>query len=203
MSVQLSRSSTKEPETLIEFEIVQLLNSALKENYRNFIMISLALATGLRNDELCSLTIELVKCFEVVPTILNLPGTIAKGGTPREIPLTPDMRSQLEIFLTWKIKTNEDLSPDSYLFVSKFAHRKLSPRDFQRIVSGISQRSIGRSIHPHVLRHTFATKLLRVSNLEIVRKVLGHKNVQTTQVYVHPSSDDISKAVNKISLSTQ
>jgi len=198
MSVALSKPSAKEPETLIDFEVSQLLNLAHKGNYRNFIMIHLALATGLRNDELINITVELVKCFEIVPTILTLPGTIAKGGSPREIPLTPDIRNHLENFLAWKLNFKEDTSPGAYLFVSQHAHKKLNPRDFQRIVSSVSQKSIGRSIHPHVLRHTFATRLLRVSNLEIVRKVLGHKNISTTQVYLHPSTDEISQAVNKI-----
>lgn len=198
MSVQLSAPSTKEPETLVDFEIMKICSEASKHNFRDFVMIRLALATGLRNNEICSLTIELIKCFEVVPTILNLPGTIAKGGTPRDIPLSPDTRELLESFLGWKNVAQEDVHPNSFLFVSKHTHNQLNPRDFQRIVSVISQKSIGRSIHPHVFRHTFATKLLRVSNLEIVRKVLGHKNIQTTSIYTHPSTDEISKAVNKL-----
>jgi len=198
MSVMNSRPQTKEPETLIDYEASCILSHAYQNNFRNFIMIDLALATGLRNDEICSLTIECIKCFEVIPTILSLPGTIAKGGSPREIPLTPDIRKNLEEFLSWKVDNDEDISPSSFLFVSKYSHNKLSPRDFQRIVAGISQESIGRSIHPHVFRHTFATKLLRVSNLEIVRKVLGHKNILTTSIYTHPSTDEISQAVNKI-----
>jgi len=198
MSLPFTKPSIKEPETLIDYEASSILSQAYQDNYRNFTMIALALATGLRNDEICSLTIECIKCFEVIPTILSLPGTIAKGGSPREIPLTPDIRKNLEEFLSWKVDNDEDISPSSFLFVSKYSHNKLSPRDFQRIVAGISQESIGRSIHPHVFRHTFATKLLRVSNLEIVRKVLGHKNILTTSIYTHPSTDEISQAVNKI-----
>jgi site-specific recombinase XerD len=127
-----------------------------------------------------------------------LPGTIAKGNSPRDIPLNPDIREHLKQFLTFKRNQKENTSPGDYLFVSVFSHRKLSPRDFQRIVSTASYTTIGRSIHPHILRHTFATRLLAVSNLRIVQKVLGHKNIQTTQIYTHPSSNDISDAINKL-----
>ena len=198
MSVAHTQPSIKEPEILIDAEISMLYSKIEMENPRNFMMIVLALATGLRNNEVCSLTIELIRCFETIPSILSLPGSIAKGGTPREIPLTPDIRNNLENFLAWKENNDEDISPDAYLFVSKFTHKKLSPRDFQRIVASVSKKSIGRPIHPHVLRHTFATRLLRVSNLQIDQKVLGHKHISTTTIYTHPSTDEISKAVNKI-----
>jgi len=200
MTVPLTKPSIKEPETLIDAEIHMIKQTAKKENFRNFVMISLALSTGLRNNEICGLTVELIRCFSIVPTILSLPGTIAKGGTPREIHLKPDTRELLDQFLAWKDNFGEDTNPDSYLFVSQNAHNQLNPRDFQRIVSGISQRAIGRKIHPHVFRHTFATHLLRISNLQIVQIALGHKNIQTTTIYTHPSTNEISQAVNLISL---
>jgi len=198
MSVSHTRPSVKDPEVLIDYEVLTIISKLKTLNPRDYMMIDLALATGLRNDEICSLTIECVYSFEIIPNIMTLPGTIAKGGFSRDVPLNSDIRVHLDNFIGWKKFSNEDTSPGSFLFVSKFAHKKLSPRDFQRILATISQKSIGRSIHPHVLRHTFATRLLRVSNLEIVRKVLGHRNLQTTQVYLHPSNDDIFDAVNKL-----
>ncbi len=188
----------KDPETLLEHESIKLLSYAENVSLRDFTIIHLALTTGLRNSELCDLTMECLRTFETIPNILNLPGTIAKGGTGREIPLHPDTRSNLDRFFIWKHISEEPLTPDSFVFISKHTHNQLSPRDIQRIVSHISQISIGRSIHPHTLRHTFATKLLKVSNLEIVRKVLGHRNIQTTQVYLHPSTDEVSKAINQL-----
>lgn len=198
MSVVQTRPSIKDPETLIDYEIHSILSNLENSHPRNYMMIYLALNTGLRNDEICGLTIECVRSFEIIPTILNLPGTIAKGGNPREIPLNPDLRKQLEKFIEWKIQQGEDTNHDAFLFVSMIGKKRLNPRDFQRILSSISKSCIGRSIHPHVLRHTFATKLLKFSNLEIVRRVLGHKNIQTTQIYLHPSSEDVSDAVLKL-----
>ncbi len=198
MSLQHTKPFIKEPEILIDFE-VQTLRSKHNDLYpRDLMMICLALATGLRNDEICSLTVECVHSCEIIPNILALPGIIAKGGYARDIPLNADIREHLLLFINWKILHNESVSLDSFLFVSKFSHKKLNPRDFQRILSSISKKYIGRSIHPHVLRHTFATRLLKVSNLEIVRKCLGHKNISTTQIYLHPGNDEILEAVNQI-----
>lgn len=184
--------------TLLNFEIDSLLAQARDTGRRDWMMIDLALHTGLRNSELINLTIECIKSFESIVNILNLPGTIAKGGRSRDIPLRPDTRTHLELFLIWKNDHSEATGPNDYLFVSKYTHKKLSPRDFQRIVKSISEKGIGRAIHPHILRHTFATRLLAVSNLRIVQSVLGHKNIQTTQIYTHPSSDDVSNAINRI-----
>lgn len=198
MSPPIPRPTKKEPETLLEHEIEKLYSIARTFSFRDFIIINLALTTGLRNSELCDLTVECIRAYEIIPNVMMLPGTIAKGGVGREIPLHPDTRKHLLTFLEYKSSHKEDLSPTAPLFCSKYTHNKLSPRDLQRIVGNISKTSIGRSINPHVLRHTFATRLLYVSNLEIVRKVLGHRNIQTTQIYVHPSSNDISEAVNKM-----
>lgn len=198
MSPIHTNNTKKEPETLLDNEIEKIYSIARTISYRDFMIINLALTTGLRNSELCDLTIECIRAYQIIPDVMMLPGTIAKGGTGREIPLHPDTRANLEIFLNLKSTSNEDLTPRAPLFVSKYTHNKLSPRDVQRIVSTCSKLSIGRSINPHVLRHTFATRLLYVSNLEIVRKVLGHKNIQTTQIYVHPSSNELAEAVNKM-----
>lgn len=198
MSSPVPHSVKKEPETLLNLEIDSILAQAKDSCLRDWMMIDLALFTGLRNDELINLTVECIKSYETITNILVLPGTISKGGFSRDIPLNPDIRTNLEIFLNSKEDVGEEILPWSYLFVSKYTHNKLSTRDFQRIVSTISKNAIGRSIHPHVLRHTFATRLLTVSNLRIVQKVLGHKNIQTTQIYTHPSNDEISEAMKKM-----
>lgn len=199
MSFPHTQASVKEPDILIDYE-VQTLLSKLKLLYpRDYMMIDLCLNTGLRNEELCSLTIECIKSFDIIASILTLPGTISKGGFPRDIPLNPDIRFHLRNFIDWKVANNENIFPYSFIFVSKFTHNKLSPRDFERILDTASKKAIGRHIHPHILRHTFATRLLRVSNLRIVQKVLGHKSIQTTEIYTHPSNDDVSVAVNNLS----
>jgi len=191
-------SPTSTVDILLNEEIISLKYLATTHSERDFMMISLVLNTGLRNAELCGLTVECIRPYDEITNILELPGTIAKGGSSRQIPLHPDLRQELSHFLKYKYTLGENIDGPSFLFVSKYTHNKLLPRDFQRIVRSLSLRSIGRSIHPHTLRHTFATKLLSVSNMRVVQKVLGHKNISTTQIYTHPSNNEISDAINKL-----
>ena len=193
-----SNSHRKEPEILLNHEIDLLLSEAKNQSLRDYTMILLALNTGLRNSEIIGLTIETVRPYDVISNIIQLPGSIAKGGTSRDIPLRPDIRDALEIFLKLRFTQEGSLSPSSFLFVSKYTRRPLSPRDFQRILQKISVKVLGKSINPHILRHTFATKLLTVSNLRIVQKLLGHKNISTTQIYTHPNNNDLVTAVEKM-----
>lgn len=186
------------PAILLDHEITTLLATALSFNVRDYTMIKLALNTGLRNNELISLTMECVQPYGIITNILELPGSIAKGGHGRNIPLNPDVRACLEAWLETKEYIVERTNPIAYLFVSQFSRKQLSTRDFQRIVKTISSSSIGRSITPHTLRHTFATRLLSRSNIRIVQEVLGHKNIQSTQIYTHPSTNEISDAVSKL-----
>jgi len=183
---------------LLDMEIDSMLAQAKDSSFRDFTMIKLALGTGLRNNELISLTMDLFWQAGYLVRILELPGRITRNNISRSIPLHPDVTDLLEKFREWKINHSEPCLNGDFLFISKFMHNKLSPRDFQRIVSRASITSIGRSINPHMLRHTFATKLLSKSNLRIVQEVLGHINIQTTQIYTHPSYNEISDAINKM-----
>jgi len=183
---------------LLDSEIDSLLAEAKSHSIRDYTMIYMALNTGLRNSELIGLNIENVMPYVEITNILDLPSGIAKGNQARSIPLHSELRDILHLYL---VNTFEDTSAHidySPLFQSKFTFTRLSPRDFQRIVNVHSVNSIGRKIHPHTLRHTFATKLLERSNLRIVQQVLGHKHIQSTQIYTHPSSNEIMEALDKI-----
>ena len=58
---------------------------------------------------------------------------------------------------------------------------------------------IDKEIHPHTLRHTFATNLLRqTKNLRLVQKALGHSNIETTVVYTHIEDDELEAAMKRL-----
>ncbi len=186
------------PEILLKRESDLILTFSQESSFRDFTMISLALFTGLRNSELINLTVFCIAPYTGITDSLEVPGTIAKGGHSRSIPLHPDLKVLLTKWLAWKDDHSEPTLPHSPLFLSQRTKNKLSPRDFQRILRNISIKAIGHAIHPHVLRHTFATRLLSKSNLRIVQKLLGHVNIQTTQIYTHPNKDDFSSAIDQM-----
>lgn len=197
---QISGSSTggKPPEILLPNEVDSLKAQARENSYRDFMMIYFTLMTGLRNTELISLMVFCVKPYGEIANEVQVPALIAKGGRARNIPLHPDLKIELEKFFNWKRTHDEPCEPDSPLFCSKRTKNQLSTRDFHRIVYHHSKNSINRSIHPHVLRHTFATRLLEKSNVSIVQQMLGHKSIQTTQIYLHPTRDDFTKAIDQM-----
>lgn len=188
--------------TISEDEILQLLSASRDKDYRDFTMIFLTLSTGLRNSELIGLFIEDVAPYGEVSTILNLPCRVAKNKKKRQIPINADVREALIQFINIKTIRKQPVELDSFLFVSHYTHRPLSARDFQRIVGSLAISSFGRSISPHVLRHTFATRLKNHTNIRVIQELLGHSSLQTTQLYTHVSTTEARAAIdnNKIKL---
>jgi len=167
---------------------------------RDYTLIRFTLATGMRNSEVLGLNVDHVKPYGAITKILKVPAGVAKGGRPRDIPLRWKIRVMLEQYIDADIKILDIPGYENPLFRAKFNNNRLGPRDFQDIMRKYSLAALGRPCHPHMLRHTFATKLLQQSNLRIVQQILGHASIQNTQIYTHPSSTDIAEAIDKMNL---
>ena len=76
--------------------------------------------------------------------------------------------------------------------------RELCRRAIQSRISVLGLRSVGRRVWPHMLRHTFATRLLRVTDIRTVQMVLGHTRLESTAVYTHPTIQDAQAAVGQL-----
>ena len=189
-------------EVLTKDESYRYLEYAREDDFRDFVMIELVLFTGLRCAELIGLDIEHVEAFEQVSRSITITSNIAKGGKARDIPIHPQLRQDLVNYLGWRTKLGWPSHEACPLFISKKTGRRLSTRDFQRITRKIGIEALGHAVNPHMLRHTFATRLLENTNLRVVQMALGHESLQSTQVYVHPNSDDMSKAVNALTGAT-
>ncbi|MBA7525349.1 Tyrosine recombinase XerD [subsurface metagenome] len=186
--------------TINDSEIQNLLSAAQLRDTRDFVMIFLALSSGLRCSELVGLFIEDVSPFGEVSRILTVPARIGKGGKKRDIPLNQDTRNVIENFIRIKETRNQFTNSDSFLFVSLYTRNPLSSRDFQRIVHDLSIKSIGRAITPHTLRHTYATRMLKHTNIRVIQELLGHAWLNTTQIYTHVSIDDAQQAISNFKL---
>ncbi len=193
-----SHERSQSPEILMKDEMNLILEEAQNRCPRDHLLILLTVLTGLRNSEAIGLNICTVAPFGPVSNILDLPSTIAKGRKPRQIPLREDLVLVMNDFINKKALRGEFTLPESALFVAHKTKKRLSPRDFQRIVLSISIKAINRSIHPHVLRHTFATNLLNASNIRVVQSALGHSNIHSTAIYTHPSVSDLKTAIELI-----
>ena len=168
---------------------------------RDFVMCELALFTGLRCAELVGLNIEHVAPYGVITPTLTVTADIAKGHNAREIPLNAQLRLDIEHYLDISAPgPREDLGWRA-LFISRKTGRRLSTRDFQRITRKLGCDILGHPVNPHMLRHTFATGLLRHSNTSVVQNLLGHSSLQSTQIYLHPGLDEMAAAIDQLSTS--
>ena len=106
-----------------------------------------------------------------------------KGGKDRLAKLSPQMLEELRAW--WKIA-----KPRVFLFPSRFkAADHISARQYHRACRDAAIRArIDRSVHPHMLRHSFATHLLDSGvDIRVIQAMLGHKKLDTTAIYASVS----------------
>ncbi len=145
---------------------------------RDRAILELFYSSGLRLSELTGLNIGDV---DLADATVHVTG---KGNKDRIVPVG---RKAREALVDWHRTRGSLASPDEVaLFVSQRGNR-LSPRSVQaRVEHWARQQGIDTHVHPHLLRHSFATHLLESSHdLRGVQELLGHANIATTQVYTH------------------
>ena len=152
--------------------------------------MKLCLSTGLRTSEVLGLNVGDVYAFGAVHTMLEVRSAIARQGSVRTLPLIEEVQSMLRDFIRWKESQGEPLDFYSPLFLTKRGRKRLAPRDFQRLLKKNTQQVLSESFSPHSLRHTFATKLSKRVNLEVVQQVLGHGHIRSTKMYEKSDDDD-------------
>lgn len=159
--------------------------------------MAIMLDAGLRVGEILKLAWVDVSWLGKTKCILEVPASAAKGHHVRRLPITPWLADQIQTAL-FTHALPAGLGPTHFLLASVKNGRPPSIRNFERVVSALGRATIGQRITPHTLRHTFATRLLEVSDLRCVQEALGHRRVNTTQIYTHPSPDRLAAALCKM-----
>ncbi|UCZ57977.1 tyrosine-type recombinase/integrase [Desulfurispirillum indicum] len=176
-------------------EFLQQLLS-LKRNFtndRNRSIIFTFLMTGMRTSELCSLKRSNVSAGTQTFIITR------KGGKQQVLPMATELVKILDTYWTpWY-----DAIPSEYYFCTKQG-QPMTPRTIWHLVSRQLQRVDALSCTKqgaHVLRHTFATNLVRrKANLIEIQNLLGHADVRMTQIYTHVSPESLRSTVNLLNL---
>jgi integrase/recombinase XerD len=178
----------KLPEILTDQEAIRLLSIPNKRYYtglRNKAILTTTLNLGLRVSEVANL-----KTNQVDLTNRKLKVVDGKGHKDRNLVIPNQTAETLKLW-------NKKRSKSEYFFNTSQG-KKLSVRYIQAMVKRYGQRAkIDKNIYPHTLRHTFATNFYRqTKDIETLRKLLGHSDISTTQIYVTLANLEVENAMN-------
>jgi len=167
------------PRPLDVDQVLALLNIPGNDRLaiRDRAMLELLYASGLRVSELAELRWDAIDAREGLVRVLG------KGRKERVVPVG---RHALEALQRWRETQASSTEAPSAVFTGHGEHR-LSVRAIQKRVAHWSTRQgLDQRVHPHQLRHSFASHILESSgDLRAVQELLGHANLATTQVYTH------------------
>ena len=184
------KAKRKLPKILDTDQAARLFDKAADNptTLRDRAMMELLYGAGLRLSELVGLDIGDVDCTSGFASVLG------KGQKARRAPLG---RHCLQALQAW-LRVHPQPSADAPLFVGRVGDvraRRISPRTVQARLKRIAIEQLGDSaLHPHMLRHTFATHMLESSgDLRAIQELLGHADISTTQIYTHLDFQHLSK----------
>ncbi len=187
--IELPRVSRRDIEVLDYGELERLIKAPEGNDLRSLrdrAILEVFFSTGLRLSELCAL-----------PRHLDLErGEVSvrgKGDKLRVVFLSDDSKKAIGNYLAKRS------DPEEFLFMSLTKKNKMigriTPRAVERLVSFYARKAgIPKKVHPHQLRHSFATDLLiNGADLRSVQSLLGHANISTTQVYTHLTNKELKE----------
>ena len=169
-------------------EKAKLMETAARKGIREKAMFSVLFGCGLRLKEACDLKISNI--FQDTIKVLG------KGQKERLIYLPAETRQALMDYL--QVRTPEKYLEDrDYVFTTKYEN-KMSYDFFRKICEDIGKIA-GVKFHPHMARHTYATELLKAGvDIYYVARLLGHEDLSSTEIYLHPTQDDAINALRKL-----
>ena len=157
---------------------------------RDRAILELLYSSGLRLSELVSLDISEVDLSAAEARVTG------KGNKTRIVPVG---RYACEAIKDWlSIRQAMANEAESAMFVSKRGGRLAARSVEKRIKDWAIRQGLSRNVHPHMLRHSFASHILESSgDLRAVQELLGHQNIATTQIYTHLNFQHLAKVFDK------
>ena len=189
-AVQAPRQSRRLPKTLDPDQLQQYLVFAddKPSALRDSAMAELFYSSGLRLAELVSLNVDDIDNQEC---LLQVTG---KGRKTRKVPIGKAALAAIDSWLEVRPRATADPDAARALFTSARG-RRISLRNTQARLRLQGRRSgMRQNVHPHMLRHSFASHMLESSgDLRAVQELLGHANIATTQIYTHLDFQHLSQ----------
>lgn len=168
------------PKNIEVDEVNQLLNFIPEQtiDFRDKAIMELFYSSGLRLSELANLNVHDLDLASAEVLVTG------KGNKQRLLPMGRHATEAIKQWLKLRVEFNKADSPA--LFLSKLGNRISVRQIQQRLSHWAKKQGLNNSLHPHKLRHSFASHMLESSgDLRAVQELLGHENLSTTQVYTH------------------
>jgi len=191
--IELAKVPERSLDLISPEELSRLMKATEGEelkNLRDKALLELLFSTGLRVSELCSLSREI----NLHSDELSVRG---KGEKIRVVFISDDAKKALKKYLDKRDDMDDALFVQIKNNAAKLAEDKdtlrLTPRSVERIIKYYAVKAgISKKVTPHVIRHSFATDLLRNgADLRSVQMLLGHANIGTTQIYTHITDSEL------------
>jgi len=180
------KRSKKLPVYLNSLEMNRLIDASSK-NKRDHAIIVLLAYSGMRVSELCSLDIEDIDFIEGIVRIRS-----GKGDKDRIVVID---RRAIE---TLKDYLNDEKRYSGPLFLSQ-KNSRITSVQVERLIRKYSKLAgINKHVTPHVIRHTFATTLLKNgADIRFIQQLLGHSSISTTEIYTHVDENTLREIYEK------
>lgn len=180
--IEYPRREVKYPDILSKNEIKRLFAACTYLKHKA--ILQLFYSAGLRENEVVTLKITDIDSENGVIHIRQ-----AKGKKDRNVPLSEKTLAILRQYY-------KEFRPKEYLFNGQFS-KQYSVRSIQQFIKKYARiAEIKKSVHPHLIRHCFATHLVEAgTDIAIIQNMLGHKSQRTTMIYAHISKLFISRVV--------
>ena len=195
LAVKIPHQKSKLPDYLFEDEINTLMDCFdLNDDseYRNRTLFETIYGCGLRVSEACNLRLSDI---DYASQILHIVG---KGSKARIVPFYPVIEELLKHYITVIRPRLLNGEEHDYVFVNRQG-KKLTSRGIEYLLEKtVKDHGLMMQLHPHTLRHSFATHLLDAGvDLRVVQELLGHANLSTTQIYTHVTMEHLRETYNR------
>ncbi|MFC1686881.1 site-specific tyrosine recombinase/integron integrase [Nanoarchaeota archaeon] len=183
VGLNLPKREQKIPVCLTKQEIKQLLS--IIKNQKHKLLIEFIYSSGLRVSEVIKFKVEDIYIQEKIALVKQ-----SKGKKDRKVILS---KGFIEAY-----KKHINNLDSKYLFPSNQGH--LTSRTVQAILKTAAKKAkITKNVHPHALRHSFATHLLESgTDIRYIQKLLGHSSLRTTQRYTHISNRELENITSPL-----
>ena len=189
--ISLPNKEKKLPKVLSEEEVIELLKTPDKHTdlgKRDYALLEVLYSCGLRVSEAEKLQLNQINTQEKIIKV------VGKGKKERIIPIRDEALNAIKDYI-YNVRSEKRIVDKNYVFLNRSGKKLTRQVIYSLVVKYAKYAGIEKKIHPHTLRHSFATHLLdNGADLRVVQELLGHTNIGTTQLYTHVTTKTLVKS---------